>query len=89
MQGSVALESIVNRIEVLEEIESDLIFAVSPINASREYITLSMIFTVQKSKSISTKKLDDWWKDKITPHLNGVNLVPFIITRPGYFKRSY
>lgn len=53
------------------------------------YITLSMRFQVADESYLSIKKLDDWWENGIQPQLSGATLVPFRVTRPGYFQRSY
>lgn len=76
-------------IPLMEELETAPAVQLNPINGSSNYLTLTLILVVRESKSISTRKLDDWWRDGIQPLLSGLTLVPFRITRPGYFKRSY
>jgi len=89
MKGSIALASLSKRIEVLEEIESEPVFSVSSFATSDDYTTLSLSFILKKDSNVSTDKLDGWWTDTIQPHLSYANLVPFRISRPGYFIKSY
>lgn len=89
MKGWIALQSLIDQIELLEELESKPILSIHNISNYQGYIILSITLTVKKASKISDKKLDCWWRDKLKPHCTGAELVPFRISRPGYFKRSY
>ncbi len=89
LREAVVQSSLAEQIPILEEFESAPQVQVTPIPGNVNYTTLSLTFTVKESASISTWKLDSWWRDSLQPLLGTVTLLPFRLTRPGYFKRSY
>jgi hypothetical protein len=89
MQGTNSNLSIAHHTDNWEELESEPIFSFVPIVNSSNYITLSLSLNIKKGSKLSVGKLEGWWRDKIQPQLNSLNLVPFKISRPGYFKRSH
>jgi hypothetical protein len=89
MQGAVANPSISHETGNWEELESEPIFYSAPIVNSSNYTTLSLSLNIKKGSKLSVRKLEGWWRDKIQPQLNSLNLVPFRISRPGYFKKSH
>jgi hypothetical protein len=89
MQGAVTNPLNSYQTKNLEELESEPIFSSAPIGSSSNYTTLSLSLNLKKGSKLSVGKLEGWWRDKIQPQLNSINLVPFRISRPGYFKRSH
>ncbi len=89
LRGAGIQPSLPQQIPVLEELESAPQVQITPIAGNSDYTTLSLTFTVKESASVSTWKLDGWWRDGIQPLVGTGTLVPFRLTRPGYFKRSY
>lgn len=75
-------------VEKLEEMESCKV-DVNNINSS--FSNISIDFVIKPKTIISVKKIEDWWDKKIKPKLScqDSQLVPFRISRPGYFRRSY
>jgi hypothetical protein len=88
MKGSVNPEFLLSQVIPLDEMVSAPIFSASNKSTADEYITLSMTFSLKEGSRVLAGKLDDWWKNKVKPCLSA-KLVPFRISRAGYFRKSY
>jgi len=89
MEGTAVNLSIAHHTENWDELECPPIFSFASIGNSITYLTLSLSLSVKKGSKITVEKLDGWWKDKIESQLTYLNLVPFRVSRPGYFKISH
>lgn len=58
-------------------------------NLNLSYSTISIYLVIKPNTIISVKKLENWWDKQIKPQISDSQLVPFRISRPGYFPRSY
>jgi hypothetical protein len=88
MKGDVNLQSLSNQVIPLDEMASPPIFNVSYHNLAIGYVNLSISFTIKPDSRILATKLDDWWRNQVKPNLSA-ELVPFRLSRAGYFKKSY
>jgi hypothetical protein len=88
LHGTVS-RSALNSIQALNEMETAPIITTSSMNCAAGYSTLSIRLTVKDGSRISTRQLEEWWTNQIQPHLNDASLVPFRISRPGYFARAF
>ncbi|HEY9804550.1 MAG TPA: DISARM system helicase DrmA [Leptolyngbyaceae cyanobacterium] len=90
MKGDINPKSLSKEVIPLEEMESVPKFEIYRNSVANQYITLSLTFNLREGSRIFTGKLDDWWRNNVNPQLqNYAQLVPFRISRPGYFKKAY
>ncbi|MEO1374414.1 MAG: DISARM system helicase DrmA [Cyanobacteria bacterium J06635_10] len=90
MKGDVNSKLLNQEVIPLEEMESTLEFKVSDLSTADNYITLSITFGIKEGYRISAGKIDDWWDNKVKTFFKSyAHLVPFRISRPGYFKKAY
>ena len=89
MKGDVNLQRLSNQVIPLDEMTTAPTFSVDKSSLADNYITLSIIFSIKPGMRISAEKLDHWWSNQVQSSLNSAKLVPFRISRPGYFKKAY
>lgn len=88
MKGDI-ISHLSGKVEPLQEMVSAPLFHISSHGLADGFVTLSITFTTQPNSRILAAKLDNWWTNQVKPNINHAELVPFRISRPGYFKKSY
>lgn len=89
MKGDVNPEFLSRQVIPLDEMVEAPVFSISNSSTADGYITLSMTFYLQAGSRVFAEKLDNWWLNQVKPYLNSAPLVPFRISRCGYFKKAY
>lgn len=89
MKGSVNLQWLNSQVIPLDEMTAPPLFDVYDNSTTDDYITLSMTFTLQPGMRVLAGKLDNWWINQVKPSLYYAQLIPFRISRSGYFKKAY
>lgn len=89
IKGDVKPELLSSQVIPLDEMVEAPIFSVSNSGTADGYITLSMTFYLQTGSRVFAEKLDNWWINQVKPYLNHAPLIPFRISRCGYFKKAY
>lgn len=89
LKGDVNPKFLSSKVSPLDEMAYAPVFHVSEASTDEDYITMSMTFTLKEGVRVIAAKLDEWWKDRVKPVLTYAQLVPFRVSRPGYFKKAY
>lgn len=89
VKGDVSKKSLFSQVVPLEEMERAPSFDLDYSHLKSGHTTLTISFSLKPGSRVFANKLDNWWNKQLQPQLPFCELVPFRISRPGYFKKSY